>query len=132
MSSQLASKGVVPPSIAIQEALTTSKSSAAATRRARASSLVTVEQVGESHYQVLDQSAYVNPNAEWVNHKGTALNFSSFSRSLNSVSSGAWLMHPILILVGKICLDIFPGMNQQTSWTIVNLGYLAVNSHHLM
>jgi len=36
-------------------------------------------------------------------------------------------MHPILILVGKICLDIFPGMTQQASWTIVNLGYLAVN-----
>ncbi|KIM25512.1 hypothetical protein M408DRAFT_55402, partial [Serendipita vermifera MAFF 305830] len=77
--------------------------------RARASSLVTVEQVGESHYQVLDQSAYANPNAEWVNHKG------------------AWLMHPILILVGKICLDIFPGMTQQASWTIVNLGYLAIS-----
>lgn len=36
-------------------------------------------------------------------------------------------MHPILILVGKICLDIFPGMTQQASWTIVTLGYLAVN-----
>jgi hypothetical protein len=73
MSSHLASKGVMPPSIAIHDALSSSKSSSAtsnATRRARASSLVTVEQVGESHYQVLDQSAYVNPNAEWVNHKG--------------------------------------------------------------
>jgi ORMDL family len=36
-------------------------------------------------------------------------------------------MHPILILVVKICLDIIPGMTQQASWTIVNLGYLAVN-----
>jgi hypothetical protein len=52
----------------------TSKSASGAnsnvTRRGRSSSLVTVEHVGESPYEVLDQSAYVNPNAEWVNRKG--------------------------------------------------------------
>jgi hypothetical protein len=75
---------------------------------------------------VLDQSAYVNPNAEWVNHKGPSSIICAILK-LTRQSSGAWLMHPILILVGKICLDIFPGMSQQASWTIVNLGYLAVN-----
>jgi hypothetical protein len=36
-------------------------------------------------------------------------------------------MHPILILVGKMCFDTIPGMSQQASWTLVNLGYLAVS-----
>jgi hypothetical protein len=43
------------------------------------------------------------------------------------IELGAWIMHPILILVGKLCLDTIPGMSQQASWTFVNLGYLAVS-----
>lgn len=43
--------------------------------------------------------------------------------------AGAWVIHPILILVGKVCLDTVPGMTQQISWTFVNLGYLAVSPH---
>lgn len=39
--------------------------------RARAPSIVKVEKVGEnSQEQVLDQGAYANINAEWVNRKG--------------------------------------------------------------
>lgn len=51
-------------------------------KRARAPSLVTVEQVGESAYEVLDQSSYANPNAEWVNSKGLLALFNTTS-SLN-------------------------------------------------
>jgi hypothetical protein len=47
---------------------------------------------------------------------------------LSHSSAGAWLMHPILILAGKVCLDAFPGMSQQASWTFVNLGYIVVNT----
>lgn len=39
---------------------------------------------------------------------------------------GAWLIHVVLILLGKIIMDIIPGMTQQISWTMVNLCYLAV------
>ena len=38
--------------------------------RARSNSIVKVEDVGASQEQVLDQSAYANYNAEWVNRKG--------------------------------------------------------------
>lgn len=40
---------------------------------------------------------------------------------------GAWLMHPILIFVGKVIIDTIPGMRQEISWTLVNLIYLAVS-----
>jgi hypothetical protein len=40
-------------------------------RRARSGSLVKVEEVGDrSVEEVLDRSAYVNINANWVNAKG--------------------------------------------------------------
>ena len=39
---------------------------------------------------------------------------------------GAWLMHIVLIIGGKIIVDTLPGMTQQISWTLVNLIYLAV------
>ena len=38
---------------------------------------------------------------------------------------GAWAIHFVLILVGKIFFDIIPGMSQETSWTLVNLSYMA-------
>jgi hypothetical protein len=38
---------------------------------------------------------------------------------------GAWVIHPVLIVLGKILLDIIPGMTQETSWTMVNLSYVA-------
>lgn len=41
--------------------------------RARSNSIVKVEDVGASQEQVLDQSAYANNNAEWVNRKGILL-----------------------------------------------------------
>jgi len=78
--------------------------------RDRSGSLVKVEKVGEgSLEQDLDQGAYANINAEWVNRKG------------------AWILHPVLILSGKIIIDTIPGMTQQVSWTVVNLCYLLIS-----
>ncbi|KAF8165626.1 ORMDL family-domain-containing protein [Crassisporium funariophilum] len=77
--------------------------------RGRSGSIVKVEEVGDrSMEEVLDRSTYVNINADWVNVKG------------------AWLIHVVLIIFGKIIIDTMPGMTQQISWTLVNLFYLAV------
>ena len=78
--------------------------------RARSSSIVSVTKIAENYDDVLDGGALTNVNAEWVNYKG------------------AWLIHVVLILVGKILLDILPGLDQDLTWTATNLGYLAVSS----
>ena len=39
---------------------------------------------------------------------------------------GAWIIHPLLIVTGKVVIDAIPGVTQETSWTFVNLAYLAV------
>ncbi|KAF5358963.1 hypothetical protein D9758_004904 [Tetrapyrgos nigripes] len=87
-----------------------SKSSPRMTHRPRRPSIVKVEQVGDRSVEdVLDQNTYVNNNANWVNAKG------------------AWLIHVVLICVGKIIIDTMPGMSTQISWTLVNLLYLALS-----
>lgn len=43
------------------------------------------------------------------------------------LTSGAWVIHPVLILGAKVLIDAIPGMTQDVSWTIVNLGYMAVS-----
>lgn len=78
--------------------------------RRRSSSIVHVEKIQMSPVELLDQSAGFNANAEWVNYKG------------------AWVIHVVLIVVGKILLDVVPGMEQDTSWTCVNLSYIAVSA----
>ncbi|KAJ3996951.1 Orm1 type endoplasmic reticulum protein [Lentinula boryana] len=77
--------------------------------RGRSSSLLKVEHVGSSTVEDLDQNTYVNNNANWVDAKG------------------AWLIHVVLICVGKIIIDAIPGMEPQVSWTLVNLVYLALS-----
>jgi len=78
--------------------------------RPRSGSIVKVEQVGDgSLEEVLDRSAYVNINADWVNAKG------------------AWLIHVVLICLGKLIIDTVPGMTHEISWTLVNLFYLALS-----
>jgi hypothetical protein len=78
--------------------------------RARSSSIVKVEEVGgDSLEEDLDRSAYTNINSDWVNRKG------------------AWLIHPVLILAGKVLVDTLPGVHQEASWTIVNLSYLLIS-----
>lgn len=100
--------------------------------RKRSSSLVTVEKIEQSHEELLDQSAGFNANADWVNYKGgwgrTAREDAEEERRKADLAfpSGAWVIHVVLILLGKILVDVIPGMEQDTSWTIVNLGYMAV------
>jgi hypothetical protein len=78
--------------------------------RARSSSIVEVQQVGEDTLEAeLDKGAFPNVNSQWVNGKG------------------AWIIHPLLIFVGKMIVDLIPGMTQQASWTIANLGYAAIS-----
>lgn len=77
--------------------------------RGRSSSIVSVTKIAENYDDVLDGGALTNVNAEWVNYKG------------------AWLIHVVLILVGKILLDILPGLDQDLTWTATNLGYLAIS-----
>ena len=77
--------------------------------RTRSGSLVSVQRVEETPEEMLDQSAGFNANADWVNYKG------------------AWVIHVVLILLAKILLDVIPSMQQDTSWTLVNLGYMALS-----
>ncbi|KAK4688368.1 hypothetical protein P7C73_g1743, partial [Tremellales sp. Uapishka_1] len=86
--------------------------------RARSSSLVTVTEVGANEPEgVVDRMGVgTNENAAWVN------------------APGAWLIHPVIVLFTKVLIDAIPGMTQDVSWTIVNLGYLAVTFlmfHHV-
>nr|XP_031864430.1 uncharacterized protein CI109_000344 [Kwoniella shandongensis]KAA5531502.1 hypothetical protein CI109_000344 [Kwoniella shandongensis] len=86
--------------------------------RARSSSLVTVTEVGgDDPDNVVDRLGVGNnENAAWVN------------------APGAWLIHPVLILAGKMLIDALPGMTQDVSWTIVTLGYMALSFimfHHV-
>ncbi|TXT15985.1 hypothetical protein VHUM_00488 [Vanrija humicola] len=85
--------------------------------RARSGSLVTVTEVGTDEPGVNDRLGNAtNPNAAWVN------------------APGAWVIHPVLILGAKILIDAIPGMTQDISWTIVNLGYIALSFvmfHHV-
>lgn len=78
--------------------------------RGRSGSLLKVEEVKDRSVEdVLDRSAYLNINADWVNAKG------------------AWLIHVVLIITGKIIIDTIPGMSHEISWTLVNLFYLALS-----
>lgn len=56
--------------IQVTETKLTPPRSISSKNRGRSNSIVKVEDVGASQEQVLDQSAYVNINAEWVNGKG--------------------------------------------------------------
>jgi hypothetical protein len=39
--------------------------------------------------------------------------------------TGAWVIHFVLIILGKILFDIIPGVSQETSWTLTNVSYVA-------
>jgi hypothetical protein len=95
-------------------------------KRRRSGSIVKVEEVGDrSVEEVLDRSAFVNINADWVNAKGMSSVPWTHPPFIDS-GAGAWLIHIVLICAGKIIIDNIPGMTQQISWTLVNLLYLAV------
>nr|POF01066.1 uncharacterized protein CFP56_21014 [Quercus suber] len=76
-------------------------------RRRRRSSSLMYQEPPESLEQQSDQNALPNLNAQWVNAKG------------------AWMIHPVLILLLKILYDIIPSLSQETSWTLVNTTYMA-------
>ncbi|KDQ08285.1 hypothetical protein BOTBODRAFT_166173 [Botryobasidium botryosum FD-172 SS1] len=99
----------IPPVSVVASAIPAA-SAAKRSGRARSSSFVTVQPVGgKSVEEDLDQNAYNNINADWVNQKG------------------AWVIHPLLILTGKVLVHSIPGITQEASWTIVNLGYLLLS-----
>ncbi|GAA6059082.1 hypothetical protein JCM10212_002053 [Sporobolomyces blumeae] len=87
----------------------TATSSGTTNKRARSSSIVSVQEVPETYDDQLDQAALNNVNAEWVNYKG------------------AWLIHVVLIALGIVLLETVPGITQDLTWTIANLGYLFVS-----
>ena len=66
--------GLSPPTLKIPAlSIQTSTSGDGPHRRARSGSLLKVEKVDSSTEEVLDQGAYANINAEWVNRKGESL-----------------------------------------------------------
>jgi hypothetical protein len=49
-------------------------------------------------------------------------------------TTGAWVIHPVLIIGAKLLIDAIPGIRQELSWTIVNLGYMLLSFvmfHHV-
>lgn len=44
--------------------------------------------------------------------------------SMADMETGAWTIHPVIILGLKIFYDIIPGMTQEISWTLVNITYM--------
>ncbi|WFD30705.1 hypothetical protein MSPP1_001729 [Malassezia sp. CBS 17886] len=72
----------------------------------RSGSFVVVKKMKQTPDQVVDQEVGPNMNAEWVNYKG------------------AWVIHIVLILLGKLLLSEVPGISDTLTWTIVNLGYM--------
>nr|ODN92369.1 hypothetical protein L204_05468 [Cryptococcus depauperatus CBS 7855] len=104
--------------------------------RARSSSLVTVTEVGGDDLNTVVDRLGVgnNENAAWVNAPGKSIAITdNFSYRLR-LSSGAWLIHPVLIFCGKLLVDAIPGMTQDVSWTIVNLSYITfsfIMFHHV-
>ena len=84
--------------------------------------MVTVTEVGgDEPENVVDRVGMgTNENAAWVNAPGTSV--------LAWLTTGAWIIHPVMILIVKILVDAIPGMTQDVSWTVVNLGYMAVGA----
>ncbi|EIW67708.1 hypothetical protein TREMEDRAFT_45200 [Tremella mesenterica DSM 1558] len=114
-STNLVSRSSTLPQSGVQ---TTASTSNGGQGRARSSSLVTVTEVGgDEPENVVDRLGVgTNENANWVN------------------APGAWIIHPVLILVAKVLIDAIPGMTQDVGWTCVNLGYMAVSFlmfHHV-
>ncbi|KAF8592663.1 Orm1 type endoplasmic reticulum protein [Ramaria rubella] len=78
--------------------------------RERSGSIVVLEEVGNNSLEESqDQGAFPDHNSEWVNRKG------------------AWLMHPLLILIGKFSIGLIPGVDSETSWTITNITYMVLS-----
>jgi hypothetical protein len=70
----------------------TGSSHSATQRRARSSSIVSVQEVPETYDDQLDQGALTNVNAEWVNSKGAP--FPNSSSRLSSPGPGERRLGP--------------------------------------
>ncbi|KAL7009354.1 sphingolipid homeostasis protein orm1 [Cystobasidiomycetes sp. EMM_F5] len=81
-------------------------STSSSSKRGRSSSIISMQEIKENYDDDLDRSALSNLNADWVNAKG------------------AWMIHVVLIVLGKILVDSIPSIEQDTSWTIVLQTYL--------
>ena len=82
----------------------------------------------ESVEHLSDQGALPNLNANWVNAKGTynhiILSY-SLSHRLTTSCTGAWAIHPVLIICLKVFYDILPLVtSQEASWTMTNVTYM--------
>jgi hypothetical protein len=108
---------------------TNSNNNTAHQRRGRSGSFLKVEHVDSSNEVTLDQAAYANINAEWVNSKGEFV--PTGPAELVLTAKGAWMIHVVLIATGKVIIDAIPGVTQNISWTAVNLTYLAVRPYRL-
>lgn len=53
----------------------------------------------------------------------THSNFQLPSLILRVSRTGAWTIHIVLIAALKILFDIMPGVSQETSWFLTNIGY---------
>ena len=117
-------------------------------KRGRSSSILSIHEIKENYDDDLDQAAMANLNADWVNYKGGSDDRKGGRTQMRSSRgcamcvipklipcrprhpcrphAGAWLIHIVLILIGKVLVDSIPGMEQDTSWTIVLQGYLLV------
>jgi hypothetical protein len=67
------SSGLSPPSIKLPGLPLHPNSKNTTQRRGRSGSFLKVEHVTSSNEEALDQAAYANINAEWVNRKGLLL-----------------------------------------------------------
>ncbi len=102
--------------------------------------MVTVTEVGgDDPENDVDRVAVgVNENAAWVNAPGERMAASDRTSdagwltcdSIFLHTPGAWLIHPVMILLAKVLVDAIPRMTQDVSWTIINLGYMAVSCGH--
>ena len=93
------------------------------TGRRRRSSSIIYQEPPESLEQIADQSALPNLNSQWVNSKGSSLGYRA--RAHTDCNTGAWTIHPVLIIGLKILFDIIPGVTQEISWTLTNITYMA-------
>jgi hypothetical protein len=46
---------------------------------------------------------------------------------MTELTTGAWLIHPVMIAALKILYNSLPGVSQELSWTLTNLTYMTAS-----
>ncbi|KAL8279076.1 hypothetical protein RQP46_008534 [Phenoliferia psychrophenolica] len=94
-------------------------------KRPRSSSVLNVTKIRPNYDDTSDLGGALNPNADWVNLKG------AWSVPLTMGNSGErerrQLIHVFFIILGKVLLSILPGIDEDFSWTILNLSYIIIS-----